>query len=163
MSLLNTLSDYFEDLATRYIPIGHTPTNERYFRNTKASVSIADVKPGLLMFLSPIDTAYQEQDGSTVRTGTFSISILKDHTRQDFAAMNQLYADTHAHCEQILAQMEADRQAGNCLLHGFALDDAQIVQEDPFWDGWTGCSILTRITTPIALTINPLLWTPAEE
>lgn len=163
MSALTTISTYFSLLAAEYSPIGHTPQRPRYFRNTKAAITIADVPPGLLMFLSPIDGSYQERDGSETRQLALSLTIMRNHEPKDYKAMDAAYDETFQHCEQILARMLQDRRDGDCLLYGFALDDAQIVQEDPFWDGWVGCSLLLRMLNPFQLQINPILWPDPEE
>lgn len=158
MSILTTLANYFETLAEEYKPIGHNAPHRRYFRNTKAAITVSDVPPGLLMYFSPVDMAFREDDGSATRQPAFSVTVLRSYEPKNYADMDSAYDQTYDHCEQLLARITEDRREGSCLFSGFAIDDAQIAQEDPFWDGWVGCTLLLRLQQPTALATNPALW-----
>lgn len=154
------IRDYFEGLAKAYKPIGHTTAIPRFFENTIDSIN--NPAPGPLMYLSPLEFGFAEQDGSQIVVPTVRLSILDHFMPGDYESMHTALRDTFAHIKEIQAKMIADRRnpahASQCLLMGWDIEDARLFTQDPILDSWIGQTITFSMRIDESFTITPDQW-----
>lgn len=155
------IGDYFESLATAYIPIGHTEQDPRFFKNTYDSIP-QSLAAGNIMYLSDIEMIFQEQDGSNIVMPTVKVSVLQNVEKGNYANYNTVIESTYNHCKEIAAKMKADRLDSEnqyrCILFSFSLDDLRLIAEGFMKDGWMGCTLQFPLTIPEEFTITPASW-----
>jgi len=155
-----TLRNYMERIAASYVPISHTTANPRFFENTTREIK--DPAPGCIMYFSPPDFSFLEQDGSNIIRTDARITILRNFERANFPEMHTAIRSTFNDAKEILAKMKADRNDPDgeykCLLSAMDLDDVSLVVDNVFRDGWIGCTIRLNLRFDEFFEITPAQW-----
>jgi hypothetical protein len=158
--------DYFRHLAETCKDIGHGQNDKTGFFSRDLQLIFKEKrKTDTVMFLPVYQGNLRDnRSDNPLDQARVQWSILQKMQTQSEKEMERIAVATKAIALKIVARMrwhqEDDPDHTYCqLLQYFDIDDVEYREEEIYFDDWTGIRVITPLTTPLDLTMNPDDWT----
>lgn len=152
------LEEYFEDLATRYAPIGHTPEAPRYVclnieEILSDNVRNLDLSHYCLMLENPAGKLEDNGGDGYFEKLEIAFMLLRQCQVSNFAEERLIKAEARKHATQLLIKIAEEGEFCD-----FSLNSVEFEKVGPVFNNCYGYRYTFEASSPLLLQPNPADW-----
>jgi hypothetical protein len=166
MSKISDYTNYFENIATRFVPIGHTPQNPRFATFSREEV-LSGMRRNLdlsewCLVLMNFEIGLRKDGRAFKYEVSGSLEVIKENPRDDISKTS-LQDTAEQYVEEIMSQMLKDHDEGTFIGGGKILEDSiELYKLSEAFDQGVGFGLDFKYILPFCRTsaITPTNWLP---